>query len=178
MKRLALTVTLLLLGLAVAGCASGGAKRSTTQVKSHPQSRPYSLHVVAGNKDTLGRAVGKHLPVFVSPTRLAIATTGSSNCLAVPDRLVILAPNTIRIDLTRGSWRPTGGWLHHRVRGHRIPRMRLVAHPPANGICLLDLTQTPMIVSLPTQINAHHRLTIRFYYSHTKKPYITTAPPL
>jgi hypothetical protein len=56
--------------------------------------------------------------------------------------------------------------------------MRLVAHPPANGVCLLDLTDTPMIVSLPRQINAHHRLTIRFYYPLTKKPYITTAPPL
>jgi hypothetical protein len=56
--------------------------------------------------------------------------------------------------------------------------MRLVAHPPANGLCLLDLTSTPMIVSLPSQIDAQHRLTIRFHYPLTKKPYVTTAPPL
>jgi hypothetical protein len=177
MKRLALPVTLLLLGLAVAGCASGGGKRST-EGKSHPQGSAYSLHVVAGNRHTLGRAVGKHLPVFVSPTSLAISTSGSSNCPTVPDKLVVLTPDTIRIDMARGSWRPTGTWLHHRVRGRRIPRMRLVAHPPANGVCLADLTDTPMIVSLPSQINAHHRLTIRFYYPLTKKPYIATAPPL
>jgi hypothetical protein len=56
--------------------------------------------------------------------------------------------------------------------------MRLVAHPPANGICLTDLTDTPMVVSIPSQINAHHRLTIRFYYPLTKKPYVATVPPL
>jgi hypothetical protein len=177
MKRLALTVTLLSLGLATAGCASGGGKRST-EGTSHPQGSAYSLHVVAGTKDTLGRAVGKRLPLFVSPTSLAIATSGSSNCPTVPDKLVVLAPDTIRIDLARGSWRPTGTWLHHRVRGRRIPRMRLVAHPPANGICLADLTDTPMIVSLPSQIDVHRRLTIRFCYPLTKKPFIATAPPL
>jgi hypothetical protein len=56
--------------------------------------------------------------------------------------------------------------------------MRLVAHPPANGVCLADLTGAPMIVSLPSQINVHHRLTIRFYYPLTKKPFIATVPPL
>lgn len=56
--------------------------------------------------------------------------------------------------------------------------MQLVAHPPANGICLWDRTHMPMIVSLPSQIDAHQRLTIRFHYPLTKKPYVTTAPPL
>ncbi len=177
MKKLALTVTLLSLCLAVAGCASGRGKRST-EGKSHPQSSAYSLQVIPGTKATLGRASGKRLPLIVSPTSLAIATSGSSNCPTVPDKLVVLSPDTIRIDMARGSWRPTGTWLHHRVHGRRIPRMRLVAHPPANGICLTDLTYTPMLVSLPGQINVHHRLTIRFYYPLTKKPYITTAPPL
>lgn len=177
MKRLGLTVTLLSLGVAMAGCAGGGGKRSS-EGKSHPQGSAYSLHVVAGNKATLGRANGKRLPLFLSPTSLAIATSGSSNCPTVPDKLVVLTPDTIRIDLARGSWQPTGTWLHHRVRGHRIPRMRLVAHPPANGACFLDLTDTPMIVSLPSQINIHHRLTIRFYYPPTQKPFVATVPPL
>ncbi len=177
MKRLALTVTLLSLGLAMAGCASGGGKRST-EGKSHPQGSAYTLRVAAGNKDTLGRATGKRLPLFVSPTSLAIGTSGSSNCPTVPNKLVVLTPDTIRIDLARGSWQPTGTWLHRRVRGRRIPRMRLVAHPPSNGICLADLTLTPMIVSLPSQINSHHRLTIRFYSPLTKKPFIATVPPL
>jgi hypothetical protein len=176
MKRLALTVTLLLLGLAVAGCASGGGKRST-ESKSPPQSRPYSLRVVAGNKDTLGGAIHKRFPFFLSPTRLAIATWGSSNCLAVPTKLVATSPHTIRIDLARGSWRPTGTWLPHRVDGRRIPRMKLVAHPPANGICLLDRTDTPMVVSIPSQVDVHHPATIRFYYPGAKKS-IATAPPL
>jgi hypothetical protein len=177
MKRLALPVTLLLLGLAVAGCASGGGKRPT-EGESRPQASAYSLHVVAGNRDNLSAAVHPSLPVFLSPTRLAIATVGSSNCLAVPEKLVVLTPDTIRIDLARGTWRPTGTWLHHRVRGRRIPRMQIVAHPPSNGICLTDLTDTPMIISIPRQINVHHRLTIRFYYPLTKKPFIATAPPL
>jgi hypothetical protein len=176
MKRLALTALLVLIGFALAGCASSGGKHSTER-SSHPQGSAYSLRVVPGNKDTLGRAI-KQLPLFLSPTNLAIATRGSSNCPAVPKKLVVLTPNTIRIDLTEGSWRPTGTWLHHRVNGRRIPRMRLVARPPANGICLTDLTSTPIIVSIPSQINSHHRLTIRFYDPPSKKPFVTTVPPL
>lgn len=56
--------------------------------------------------------------------------------------------------------------------------MRIVARPPADGICLADRTETPMVVSIPSQINVHHRLTIRFYYPLTKKPFIVTVPPL
>lgn len=164
---------LLALGLALVGCAGSG-KRSG-EGESHPQGSAYSLHVVAGNKHTLGRASGKRLPLLLSPTRLAIATSGSSSCPSVPDKLVVLSADTIRIDLAEGSWRPT---LHHRIRGHRTSRMRLVARPPANGICLTDLTDTPMVVSLPNQIDVHHRLTIRFYYPRSTKPFIATAPPL
>ena len=56
--------------------------------------------------------------------------------------------------------------------------MQLVAHPPANGVCLADLTSTPMVVSIPSQVDANHRLTIRFYDKLAKKPFVTTAPPL
>jgi hypothetical protein len=175
MMRLAVTLTLLLLGLALAGCASSGGKRSTAG-QSHAQARAYNLRVVAGNRNTLGRASSRRLPLFVSPQRLAIATWGSSNCLTVPAKLTVLGPDAIRIDLTPGSWRPTGTW--HRVDGRRMPRMRIVAHPPTNGICLADRTDTPMVVSIPSQINVHHRLTIRFYYPLTKKPFIATVPPL
>ena len=177
MKRLALTVTLLLLGLALAGCASSSGKHSTKgQSHAHAQARAYKLRVVAGNRNTLGHATTRRLPLFVSPQRLAIATWGSSNCLTVPAKLAVLGPDAIRIDLTPGSWRPTGTW--HRVDGHRVPRMRIVARPPANGICLADRTETPMLVSIPSQINVHHRLSIRFYYPLTKKPFIATVPPL
>jgi hypothetical protein len=179
MKRLALTVLLALLGLALAGCAGSGGKHSTSANSSHTRNSPYSLRVVAGNRDTIPAAdLRKRFPLFLSPTSLAIATSGSSNCPTVPDKLVVLTPDTIRIDLARGSWGPTGTWLHQRVRGHRIERMRLVARPPANGFCLADLTDTPMVVSIPSQINVHHRVTIRFYYPLTSKPYIATVPPL
>jgi hypothetical protein len=35
-----------------------------------------------------------------------------------------------------------------------------------------------MVVSIPRRIDIRHRLTIRFYYPLTEKPFIATAPPL
>jgi hypothetical protein len=41
----------------------------------------------------------KRLPRFLSPTRLAIATIGSTGCRTVPKRLVVQSPHAIKIRL-------------------------------------------------------------------------------
>jgi hypothetical protein len=149
MTRLALAALLGGLGVALAGCGGGG--------------KPLA---VAVNRSEV--AVGSLISDrFLSPTRLLIVTSGSSSCPAVPDKLVVVGPDTIRIHLTEGSWR----------RSSR--RTVLVATPPPNRICSTDLTTTPMVVTVnPKQINVHRPLTIRLYYYGLTKPVIRTAPAL
>jgi hypothetical protein len=86
---------------------------------------------------------------FVSPTRLAIVTTGSSSCPSVPDELTVLLPRVIRIHLTTGSW----------VDG------KLVAHAPPSGACTADLGTTPMLVAIdPDEVDVHHRVKVLLFY--------------
>jgi hypothetical protein len=150
MKRLPPVALLSALGLMLAGCAGSGGRL-----------------VVAGG----WRAVpGVNLldgARLLSPTRLAIVTVGSSSCPAVPDKLVVQSPHTIRIDLTEGSWRPAGN------------TQELVPRPPSSGICTTDLTTTPIVVAIdPKQIDVHHRLTVRLYYRAGGRPVVRYAPPL
>ena len=139
-----------LLGLALAGCGSS----------SPANTHRYTLRVVPANRAVLRH----HLPFFVSPTRLAIETFGSSSCPWVPTKLTVIGPHLIRLDLRAGSREPGGA---------------LVPRPPASGVCTTDFGPTPMVVSLPSRVDAHHRLTIRLYYGgHNPRPTIVTAPAM
>jgi phospholipase C len=151
MKRLALAVLLAAGGFVLVGC--GGGKLLVAGGR----------HAVAG----VDLANGARL---LSPTRLAIVTSASSSCPAVPDRLVVQNRNTIRIDLAEGSWR-SGGSSHRRV---------LIAHRPSpNETCTTGLTATPMVIAIdPKRIDVHHRLTIRLYYYGLAKPVTRIAAPL
>jgi hypothetical protein len=90
---------------------------------------------------------------FVSPTRLAVETSGSSNCRGVPSTIAVSTPSSIRL------------------------RFKEVV--PANGACLLDLVIEPVVIRIsPTQINVHRELAIRVYYPHATRPTVFTASPL
>jgi hypothetical protein len=100
---------------------------------------------------------------FISPTRLAIVTTGSSSCPSVPDELTVLLPGVIRIHLITGSWADG----------------KLVAHAPPNGACTADYGTTPMVVAIdPKEIDVHHRVKVLFFYRNSKKPIVRVAAPL
>lgn len=153
MRRLALIAAA---GVFLAGCGWGGALG--------PRPRPHDPSVRA----PLVLPAPRQLQLdgfvrLVSPTRLAIATWGSSSCPSVPDELVVEDPNTIRIHLVTGSWEDG----------------RPVAHPPASGICTADLGTTRMLVAIdPQLIDVHHPLTVRVFYRDSKKPRVYVAPPL
>jgi hypothetical protein len=89
---------------------------------------------------------------LLSPRRLAIGVTGSSNCPQLPGNLSVQDRHTINI--------------------------HLVPYTPSNGVCLTDLSSgIPVVVAIdPTQVDVHHRLTIRLYYGNN--PIVRTAPPL
>src|SRR5581483_4102467 len=77
MKRYLLTGSIAVLGVCVAGPADSGTRQSTAG-GSHPPRTRYSLRVVAGNRDTLGRAFGKRLPLLLS----ALEEAGPRYCSA------------------------------------------------------------------------------------------------
>ena len=174
MRRLTLLALLLAaIGLALAGCAGSSGQHPTTGTSSEktmasrsPVATRPPVFVVSHKAMA---AVNPHTGArFLSPTRLAFWTWGSGTCPAVPRRLVIQNSDSIRIDLTMGSWRP---------RGSPPGRMVLVAHRPRGGGCTLDLRPTAMAIAInPRQINVHRQLTIRLFYG--KKPAILTAPAL
>jgi hypothetical protein len=161
------------LGFALAGC---GGSTHTPSVPATPRaSTTYRLRITPADRATLGGASVRRLPLFVSPGRLALATWGSSNCLNVPGKLSVLGPDAIRVDLVAGSWRPGDAWLRYRDDDRITRGMRIVARRPSG--CLDDLTETPMVVSLPQQVNVNARLTIRLYYPLATKAVVLHAPP-
>jgi hypothetical protein len=143
------------LGLALVGCAG---------TSHHARRSPHvPLVVPVGPNVRLPQGGAR----FLSPTRLAIVTWGSSSCPSVPDKVVVEGPHAIRIHLVTGSWRTVG------------TRRELVAQPPANGACTEDWGTTPMAVAVdPGRIDVHSRLTIHLYYRDSTKPTTLTAPPL
>jgi len=159
MSKLAVTVLLAAIGLALAGCAGAGGKQTATTA-SKAQTTASQTHASAPRPVRIVQAPRVHLKLlrghgaaFLSPTRLAFFTSGSSNCRAVPATLAVETPDTIRIQLKNEM--------------------------PPNQICLTDLVIEPVVIAIaPKQINVHHRLTIRRYYPLTSQPVLFTAPPL
>ncbi|HUZ14817.1 MAG TPA: hypothetical protein VMU72_01400 [Gaiellaceae bacterium] len=173
MTRRGLFAVLAGLGFALAGC---GGSTHTPSVSATPlASTTYRLRITPADRATLGGASVRRLPLFVSRGRLALATWGSSNCLNVPGKLSVLGPDAIRVDLVAGSWRPSGAWLRYRADDRTTRGMRIVAS--RLGGCLQDLRETPMVVSLPRQINVNARLTIHLYYPLATKAVVLHAPP-
>jgi hypothetical protein len=164
MKRLALSLLLAALGLALAGCAGSGGKHPVTGAASKPQVRelnsrfghPQSRLVVSTGPNV--PLAHKSLPHFLSRTRLAIATIGSTGCRTVPKRLVVQSPHAIKI--------------------------RLEVKRPPNGACFANAFFTRYVVAInPSEIDVHHRLTIRLYYPkgvirRYRRPVVATARPL
>ena len=168
MRTLGLPILLALIGFALAGCgeASRSQTSETTASPSYPIApRPVRLvelpraRRAAQMRDARRAAqmrdvrLAGHVAGFVSPTRLAVMTSGSSNCRTVPSTIAVSAPNSIRL--------------------------RFKEETPANGICLLNLIYEPVVIAIsPTQIDVHRELTIRAYYPRAKRPTVFTAPPL
>ena len=145
-----------LLGLVLAGC--GGSHAASPAPRKH-----YPVFIRQPVVLPAPRLGLRNLPRFVSPTRLAIATVGSSSCPSVPDELVVLTPHRIRIHLTVGSWE----------------NGRPVAHPPSGGVCTADYGTTQMVLAIdPKLIDVHRPLTVRFFYNDSKKPLVRIAAPL
>jgi len=156
MKGLALSVAA---GLTLAGCGWHYALPVTSPEPRHPTTVHFP-QVVRTERISLRNGAQ-----FVSPTRLAIVTTGSSSCPSVPDELVYVSPHVLRIHLTTGSYGPDHG--------------EFVAHPPPNGICTADLGTTPMLVAIdPALIDVHRPLTVRLFYRDSKTPLVRIAAPL
>jgi hypothetical protein len=173
MTRRRLFVVFAGLGFALAGC---GGSIHTPSVSATPRaSTAFRLRIAPADRATLGGASVRRLPLVVSPGRLALATWGSSDCLNVPGRLSVLGPDAIRVDLVAGSWRPGDAWLRYRDGDRTTRGMRIVARRPSG--CLENLLETPMVVSLPPQINVNERLTIRLYYPGATKAVVLHAPP-
>jgi len=163
MRKLGLLIPLALIGFALAGCA--GASRSQT---SAPTGSAESRTTAAPSRAIPPRPVrivdlpraqmhqlrlAGHGAGFVSPTRLAVMTAGSSNCRGVPSTIAVSTPDSIRL--------------------------RFKEDMPANGICLANLIYEPVVIAIsPTQINVHRKLTIRVYYPRARRPTVFTAPPL
>ena len=152
MARVTPAVLLAIGALALAGCGNS------------------STLLVAGGRDAVAGVDLRDGARFLSPTRLAIVTTASSSCPAVPDRLVVRDRHTIRLNLTEGSWRTAKDPHRHVLVAQR---------PPPNETCTTGLAATPMVIAVNSkQIDVHHRLTIRLYYYYLAKPVTLTAPPL
>jgi hypothetical protein len=133
------------------------------QLKTSRPGLANNVRVVGGSRRTIGGVNLRHSARFLPPTRLAILTWGSFTCPAVPNRLVVETPDTIRIHLTGGSWHG------------ELP----VAHLPPRGACTADHSSAVIVIAIdPKRINVQHRLTIRLYYYRIKKPELRTAPPL
>jgi hypothetical protein len=163
MKKPGLVVLLATIGFALAGCAIGSGRQtaSTTasdksQAKSSQTypSAPGPVHIVTLSREQMHKLkLRGHGAGFVSPTRLAFETSGSSNCRGVPTTLAVMSPDAVRV--------------------------RLKEEKPANGICLTNLVIEPVVIAIsPKRINVHHQLTVRLYYPRTKHPVMFTAAPL
>lgn len=153
MKTLALSVLLAGLGLSLTACAGGGARSAPTGTRHSAPIARRRLVVAVGRKAVAGVDLRKGARLL-SPTRLAIVTSGSSGCPETPKLLVVQSPHIIRIELFRKI--------------------------PLNATdCPADYTATPFVVAIdPRQIDVHHRLTIRLLYPRATKPVVRIAPPL
>jgi hypothetical protein len=165
--KLAFIALLGAVAITAAGCAGSRGTPTpsiSTSRATYPQGSSRWPIVVPVSPKALAGLRLRSLPRFLSPTRLVIYTLGSGSCPAVPDRLVVVSPHSIRIHLTLGSWRG-------KVPVAKSPR-------PSYG-CTSDLRATTMAVAVdPRQIAVYRRLTIRFYYYDRKQPITRTAPPL
>ncbi|HUZ16466.1 MAG TPA: hypothetical protein VMU72_09870 [Gaiellaceae bacterium] len=154
MRRLALIAAA---GIVLVGCG--------TSHKSSPTSRshyPVVVHLPRIEAKPPGVRMSGFVQ-FISPTRLAITTGGSSSCPSVPDELVVISRHVIRIHLIPGSWI------------NRVP----VAQAPPGGACTADYGTTPMVLTIdPKLVDVHRPLTVRFFYNDSKKPLVRTAAPL
>jgi|SRR5579862_132634 len=155
MRKFGLPILLALIGFALAGCA--GASRSQTSettVKPIYPIPPRSVRIVQLSRAQMHNLrLAGHGAGFVSPTRLAVMTAGSSNCRGVPSTIAVSNSDSIRL--------------------------RFKEQMPANGICLDNLIYEPVVIAIsPRQINARRELTIRAYYPLAKRPTVFTAPPL
>ena len=160
--RLALVLLIVMLGLTLAGCAGAPSKLPATSAAHRNQSRA-SLAYDRSARPQLVVAVGRgNVPIklhqnakFISPTRLAIVTMGSTGCPSLPKRLIVESRDAITIHLTRPS-RP----------------------------CLDNLVMKRVVIAIdPKRIDVHHRLTIRLYYPKGVirrfwRPIVVEARPL
>lgn len=151
-----------MIGFVMTGCAGTSGRQTTTAALEKSQtttsptygSAPRPVQVVKLPRAQMHRLrLAGHGAAFVSPTRLAFLTSGSSNCRGVPVTIAVATPDLIRV--------------------------RLKEEEPADGICLTDLRIEPVVIAIsPKQISVHHQLTVRLYYPRTKRPLVLTAPPL
>lgn len=158
MTKLGAGLLLAAISFAITACAGTGRQTPANTVpksqkpayQAHP-SAPRSFRVVRTPAIRMSLLRG-HGAAFLSPTRLAFLTSGSSNCPAIPATPSVETPHAIRI--------------------------RLKDKIPSSGICLTDLVIKPVVIAIdPNQVNVHHRMTIRLYYPHTNRPVVFTAPP-
>jgi hypothetical protein len=158
MQRYAIAVLVAALGLALIGCAASSAHSPTGEASvgattSDPERSARSPLVIGVGAAAVAGVDLLDGARFLSPTRLAIVTTGSGSCPEVPNSLVVQSPDAINIHLAM----------------QKLP----------SAVCTDDLRSTPIVIGIdPKQINVHHRMTIRLYYSSTTPPIIRTAPPL
>jgi hypothetical protein len=161
MRKLGLVVLLATIGFALAGCA-GASRRQTATTSDKSQAKlsqtypsaPRPAHIVTLSREKMHQLkLQGHGAGFVSPTLLAVETSGSSNCRGVPATLTVTSPDAVRV--------------------------RLKEEQPANGFCLTDLVIEPVVIAIsPQEINVHHQLSVRLYYPRTKRPLLFTAAPL
>lgn len=161
-KWFALTPPLVVFGIVLTGCAGSGGRHRVTAADAKAQISEVSSH---RGRSPLVVTVGpnvplkhKRLPRFLSPTRLAIATVGSTGCPTVPNRLDVRSPHAIKI--------------------------RLKVKTPPNGACFDNAFFTRYAVAInPSQVDVHHRLSVRLYYPkgvirRYKPPVVATVRPL
>lgn len=154
MKGLALSV---LTGLTLAGCGWHHTSPPISQQPRYP-STVHFPHVMATERIALHDGAQ-----FVSPTRLAIVTMGSSSCPSVPDELTYLGRHALRIHLTVGSW----------VNGQPVIR------PSGNYACTLDFGPATMTVAIDSKlIGVHSPLRVSLLYHDSTKPLVRIAAPL
>jgi hypothetical protein len=158
MRKLAIVAALVIV---LAGCG--------TSERTSAGPRPHSHYPLLGAKAVVLAAnrlspdiLRTHSAQLISPTRLAILTTGSSSCPSVPDRLVVVTPNVLDIHLAVGSWVHDGP----------------VADPPPSGVCTADYGTTRMVLVIPSRIRVQQRLTVRLFYPSLPHPQVWRVAPI